>query len=82
MRGVILERFGWTMDYLLHGIPFLDVHYMMIDAPRYVPPPQKPPTPEVHKSVPGLGNPEPKEEVEKVPSKGDRLNSFLNKLQQ
>ena len=37
MRGVICERFGWTLDYLENKIPWLKVHYMMIDAPKFVP---------------------------------------------
>ncbi len=34
-RGAICEYFGWTYDYLLHGIPWSVVQRMMIDAPSY-----------------------------------------------
>ncbi len=34
-RGAICEHFGWTYDYLLHGIPWSVVQRMMIDAPGY-----------------------------------------------
>ncbi len=37
LRGVICERFGWTLHYLEHKIPWLDVHFMMIDAPQFIP---------------------------------------------
>jgi hypothetical protein len=35
IRGAICERFGWTYDYLMNGIPWFDVHLMMLDAPFY-----------------------------------------------
>lgn len=28
------SHFGWTLDYLLHGIPWGTVQRMLIDAPR------------------------------------------------
>lgn len=34
-RGAICEHFGWTYDYLLHGIAWTTVQRMMIDAPSY-----------------------------------------------
>lgn len=34
-RGAICEHFGWTYDYLLHGIAWSIVQRMMIDAPSY-----------------------------------------------
>lgn len=34
-RGAICEHFGWTYDYLLHGIPWSVVQRMMVDAPSY-----------------------------------------------
>lgn len=34
-RGAICEHFGWTYDYLLHGIAWSLVQRMMIDAPSY-----------------------------------------------
>ncbi len=34
-RGSICEHFGWTYDYLLHGIAWSLVQRMMIDAPTY-----------------------------------------------
>ena len=35
-RGAICEHFGWSYDYLLHGIAWSVVQRMMIDAPSYV----------------------------------------------
>lgn len=32
-RGSVCAHFGWTMDYLLHGIPWGTVLRMLIDAP-------------------------------------------------
>lgn len=34
-RGAICEHFGWSYDYLLHGIAWSIVQRMMIDAPSY-----------------------------------------------
>jgi len=34
-RGAICEHFGWTYDYLLHGIGWPTVQKMMIDAPSF-----------------------------------------------
>ena len=34
-RGAICERFGWTYDYLLHGIAWSIVERMVVDAPSY-----------------------------------------------
>jgi hypothetical protein len=34
-RGAICQHFGWTYDYLLHGIAWSVVQRMMIDAPSY-----------------------------------------------
>ena len=34
-RGAICEHFGWTYDYLLHGVAWSIVQRMMIDAPNY-----------------------------------------------
>ena len=34
-RGAICAHFGWTYDYLMHGIPWAVVERMMIDAPSY-----------------------------------------------
>ena len=34
-RGAICEHFGWTYDYLLHGIAWSIVQRMMIDAPSF-----------------------------------------------
>ena len=34
-RGAICEHFGWTYDYLLHGIAWSIVQRMMIDAPLF-----------------------------------------------
>lgn len=34
-RGAICEHFGWTYDYLLHGIAWSTVQKMMLDAPSY-----------------------------------------------
>lgn len=33
-RGSICAHFGWTAEYLLHGIPWGEVQRMLIDAPR------------------------------------------------
>lgn len=73
LRGVICERFGWTMKYLLHGIPWIDVHTMMVDAPQYIPPTPKPSGTNVtgQKATP----PEEKEEPK---TNGDKLLNFLN----
>ncbi|HBG40089.1 MAG TPA: hypothetical protein DDW85_01580 [Porphyromonadaceae bacterium] len=35
-RGGILERFGWTYEYLLWGISWLNVRIMLDDATRSV----------------------------------------------
>lgn len=35
-RGVIIKEFGWTYDYLLWGIPWINVQLMLDDAPRSV----------------------------------------------
>lgn len=32
-RGSVCAHFGWTLDYLLHGIPWGTVQRMLIDAP-------------------------------------------------
>ena len=32
-RGSICAHFGWSVDYLLHGIPWGTVERMIIDAP-------------------------------------------------
>ena len=34
-RGAICAHFGWTYDYLMHGIPWAVVERMMVDAPSY-----------------------------------------------
>lgn len=34
-RGSICEHFGWTFDYLQHGISWSVVQRMLADAPRY-----------------------------------------------
>ena len=34
-RGAICQHFGWSYDYLLHGIAWSVVQRMMIDAPSY-----------------------------------------------
>lgn len=33
-RGELLKQFGWTYDYLLWGISWLNVQMMIKDAPR------------------------------------------------
>ena len=33
--GAICEHFGWTYDYLLHGVAWSIVQRMMIDAPSF-----------------------------------------------
>lgn len=33
-RGEICQHFGWTYDYLLRGIAWINVQLMMADAPR------------------------------------------------
>lgn len=32
-RGSVCAHFGWTLEYLLHGIPWATVQRMLIDAP-------------------------------------------------
>lgn len=32
-RGSVCAHFGWTLDYLLHGIAWATVQRMLIDAP-------------------------------------------------
>lgn len=70
IRGVICERFGWTKYHLEHEIPWLDVHYMMIDQPKYIPPPDEP---EGTPAVPG----KPDQPAAPVTLAG-KLNNFLN----
>ena len=36
-RGAICEHFGWTYEYLLHGVAWAQVQRMMVDAPGYDP---------------------------------------------
>lgn len=36
-RGAVCAHFGWSLDYLLHGIPWAIVKRMMVDAPAYDP---------------------------------------------
>jgi len=77
LRGVICERFGWTYDYLLDGIPWMDVHTMMKDAPMYVPDKPKPTGHPVAAGAPVPGIPEAPTEPK---TNGEKLNSFLSKF--
>lgn len=36
-RGSICAHFGWTEKYVVWGIPFIRIQFMMVDQPVYVP---------------------------------------------
>lgn len=69
LRGVICERFGWTLDYLENKIPWMDVHLMMIDAPRFEP------NSENDNEV------DEKDKKINLSGKAESLNAFFNKYQ-
>lgn len=75
IRGVICERFGWTYDYLLHKIPWLDAYYMMIEAPQFIPFDDD--ENEGKTPTPSKVNTQVKTEPEAKENGGDKLNSFL-----
>lgn len=83
LRGVICERFGWTYDYLLNGIPWIDVHMMMIDAPRFIPAPTPPNTENKTSGVPQVPTPAlPESENKTDDSLGGKLNKYLTRFTQ
>jgi hypothetical protein len=32
---VLIEKFGWTLDYILWGISFVNIQMILLDAPEY-----------------------------------------------
>lgn len=34
-RAAICEKFGWTLDYLTHGVSWAYITRCLIDSPRY-----------------------------------------------
>lgn len=78
IRGVICERFGWTLHYLENGIPWADVNEMMADAPMFIPNDK---TGVTGPEIPGQTNIITAESVEPETEKtpGQKLNSFLSK---
>jgi len=72
---MILERFGWTYDYLMNGIPWADVQAMMADAPEFIP--------DNENNEGDRSSPKNKDGLKELPkpiSKADKLSNTLNKF--